>query len=161
MKRIVVLTMAVLFVFALASAAFAAAEYPGYYVSTGYDETGKGKISDNADGLPAEYVAHVELRADGTYEALLFGGLASGIWEIMKTPKGNEYVGLKIIKTVDKKHYPKGTLFMLVRSHAKGDNFFWLMQTDSDERMSMEKRPGKFDFDKVVGEIKKHYSGEK
>ena len=160
MKRLMALAMTVMFAFALASAASAAGEYIGYYASTGYDEAGKGPILDNAHGLPAKYVAHVELRADRTYEGLIFGGLISGVWHVMKNQKGTEFVGLKVIETVDKKHYPQGTLFMLARN-PREDNSFWLMQTDADEQMSMEKRPGKFDFDKVVGEIEKHYSGEK
>ena len=158
MKRLVTLTMAVLFVFVFAFAASAAEKYTGYYVSTGYDATGKGPILDNADGLPAKFVAHLELRADGTYEALIFGGLMRGVWHVMKSPKGNEFVGVKPIEIVDKNRYPQGTLFMLT---PRADNSFMLIQIDSDEQMLMEKRPGKFDFDKVVDEIKKFLSGEK
>ena len=158
MKRLVTLTMAVLLVFAFAFAASAANEYTGYYVSTSYGEAGKGHSFDTVDGLPVTFVAHIELRPDGTYEGLIFGGLISGTWRVMKSPKGNEFVGLKVIETVDKSRYSKDTLFMLV---PRADNSFMLIEIDSDEQMLMEKRPGKFDFDKVVDEIKKHFSGEK
>ena len=162
MKRFVVLTMAVVFVFALASTAFATNEYPGYYVSTSYGEAGKGHAFDYVDGLPVKYVAHVELRPDGTYEGLIFGGLIRGEWQAMKTPKGNEFAGMRLMEAVDEvyaKRYPKkGMLAFMLAPRA--DNSFLLMQIDSDEQMLMEKRPGKFDFDQVVDEIKKHYSAE-
>jgi len=155
--------MAVLFVFAFAFAASAANEYTGYYVSTSYGEAGKSHTFDTVDGLPVKFVAHIELRPDGTYEGLIFGGLIRGEWQAMKTPKGNEFAGMRLMEAVDEtyaKRYPKkGMLaFMLA---PRTDGSFLLMQIDSDEQMLMEKRPGKFDFDKVVDEIKKFLSGEK
>jgi len=154
--------MAILFVFALASAAFAAIEYPGYYVSTSYGEAGKGHAFDNVDGFPVKFVAHIELRPDGTYEGIIFGGLIRGEWQAMKTPKGTEFAGMRLMEAVDEtyaKRYPKkGMLAFMLAPRADGS--FMIMQIDSDEQMLMEKRPGKFDFDKVVEEIRKHLSGE-
>jgi hypothetical protein len=143
------------------SEAARAAGYAGYYKATGYDADGSGKITEDIDGFPANYAAHVELRDDGTYEMLYFAGLTSGEWEMMKTEKGNEFAGLLFRETVDKDladRYENGELaFMLVQNNV-GD--YWLMQSNSDEVFYMEKQPGKFDVDKMLDEIEKHLTGE-
>ncbi len=120
LKKTLLLLCAAALLFTLAGVAAAADGYSGHYVSFAYDEEGKGKPVDNAHGFPAKYVAHFQVSDGGTYEALIFGALTTGTWRIMKTKKGNEFVGMTIEKTTDKQlkeTYGTGQpAFMLVRS---------------------------------------------
>jgi hypothetical protein len=153
-QKIILAFCAAVLVFAFGVAAMAEEDYAGYYAATGYDEDGSGKITDDIDGFPAALAGHVELRSDGFYEMLYFGGLTYGKWEMMKTEKGNDFAGLIFGETVDDRladRYKKDELaFMLVKNK---EGRYWLMQADSDEEFYMEKKPGKFDVDKVLDKI--------
>ncbi len=164
LKKTLLLLCAAALLFTLAGVAAAADGYSGHYVSFAYDEEGKGKPVDNAHGFPAKYVAHFQVSDGGTYEALIFGALTTGTWRIMKTKKGNEFVGMTIEKTTDKQlkeTYGTGQpAFMLVR-HTEVENAFKLLQLSSDEVVYLEKRAGKLDVDKVLDEVEKYLAGGK
>ncbi len=163
MNKMTLLFCACLFAFMLTSTAHAVDGYAGHYVSFAYDAEGKGNPVNNADGLPAKYVAHLQLYDDGTYEMLIFGALTMGKWHVMKTQQGNEFVGMSIRETVDKGlkdlYAPGDPAFMLVR-HTTVDNAFKLIQVLADEVVYMEMRDGELDVDAVMDEIQKYLSGE-
>ena len=164
MKKTILLFYALLlftFTFVFAGGA-TAADYPGYYISFGYDKDGSGKPVNNADGFPAKYIANFQFHEDGTYEGLLFGALVKGRWHKMTNQSGNEFLGLRIDETVDKKleeKYGLGSPAFVFRYYAKADVYV-LGQLEADEMIYMDKKSGKLDVDKVINEIQEYLSGE-
>ncbi len=163
MVKIMVLLFCVASFSLMFAACACAAGYAGHYGSFAYDAEGQGNPVDNADGLPAQYVAHLQLYGDGTYEMLIFGALTVGKWHVMKSQQGNEFVGMSISETVDKGlkelYAPGDPTFMLTR-HTTVDNAFKLIQVQADEIVYLEMRDGELDVDAVMDEIQKYLSGE-